>query len=89
MKIRYGFVSNSSSSSFMISKHEISAYQLCQIVDYQTECEKYNMSCNSEDAWSIDTNSPNVKGTTWMDNFDMRKFLQHIGIKSDVIKWDY
>lgn len=87
MKIRDGFVSNSSSSSFIIMKEKINALQLCQIVDHVTECEKYGMSCGNDEIWSIDTTDYLVRGDTWMDNFDMDQFLRRIGVDSNVIEW--
>ena len=89
MKIRNGFVSNSSSASFIINKYDISAKQLDQIIDHAEECEKYHMHCGDSDAWSIDSSGHVVEGKTWMDNFDMAEFFRHIGINPDVVRWNY
>jgi hypothetical protein len=41
------------------------------------------------DAWSIvvDEERNAVYGRTFMDNFDMAKFLENIGVSSDAITW--
>jgi hypothetical protein len=102
MKIRNGFVSNSSSSSFMIPKRYVSEYQLELIEnhiekarkidpthDWPSEC--YSGYTPSEwgfsDRWSITVDEDLVEGYTNMDNFDMNHFLQEIGIPADKIRW--
>lgn len=90
IKIRDGFVPNSSSSSFVLSKDKISSKQLDQIMNHIKEGEKYGMSCcDPSDAWSIEDYGYVIKGDTWMDNFDMHKFFEHIGVDNDKVKWNY
>ena len=80
MKIRMGFVSNSSSSSFLIQRKYISESQLEQIVNHDDEA--------GDDEWEITVTDTIVRGFTIMDNFDMAEFLEKIGVDSDHILWD-
>lgn len=80
MKIRSGFVSNSSSSSFVIKLRDITAWQLEQIRNHGERA--------GDDAWSIDVVEEEVTGHTYMDNFDMRQYLFEIGIADDKIEWE-
>jgi len=90
MKTRQGFVSNSSSSSFMIRLHKLTEGQIQQILEpnYATQ------NCGAEDGFpyewtiSIDRNGNRIEGWTSMDNFDMGEYLEDIGVPSNVIKWD-
>lgn len=88
MKYRIGFVSNSSSSSFAISRLDITAEQLYQIINHEALASSFSMFCDTEDAWSIDDSAVDViTGSTWMDNFDMELFLNRIRIDNDKIQW--
>jgi hypothetical protein len=63
MKTRYGFVSNSSSSSFFISLDDISGKQLRMLLALD------NVSIGHwGDNWSITENDRTVSGYTNMDN---------------------
>ena len=87
MKNRQGFVSNSSSSSFVISLSDITAKQLKMIENYESMAEAFDLEV-CEPLWFIDTDANVVKGHTWMDNFDMRHFLNKIvEIDEDLIEW--
>jgi hypothetical protein len=81
MKIRKGFVSNSSSSSFVISKEFLSPYQIKMIFAHGREA--------GDDAWTIEETDESISGDTIMDNFDMAEYLTNIGISNKFIKWDY
>ncbi len=81
MKIRQGFVSNSSSSSFIIGKSNLTVAQLDAIKNHHMHVEK------SYDTWSITEEDDLVKGSTDMDNFDMNIFLEKIGIDEEKIHW--
>lgn len=79
MKLRNGFVSNSSSSSFVIPLFKISGKQLVDIENHSehTDC-----------PWRITVNALTVEGYTDMDNFDMHEFLKNIGIEENVVEWE-
>ena len=78
MKIRNGFVSNSSSSSFILVKNEISKQQLEKIINHESECDKYGYE--EGDFWDITINDEMVIGNTSMDDFDMYSFLIDLNI---------
>ena len=96
MKVRSGFVSNSSSSSFIINKSDLDNYQLEMIKDYYSICEsmvnqgtKLNFYC-LEDRWSIYETDHTIEGYTHMNNFDIGEFFEKI-VKVDMSKvsWDW
>ena len=84
MKIRHGFVSNSSSSSFMVPLKYVSALQLQQIIDHEDCGDEYA----AEYPWSIEMRGKKLMGSTWMDNFDMSEYMVKIGIDLDKVIWD-
>ena len=107
MKIRNGFVSNSSSSSFVINKHFLSQDKIDKIknhIKYSNELDEtykeykridddgeetefwepfYAETC---DAWNITEDGKSIRGFTIIDNFDMYRFLEKIGIPKHVVK---
>lgn len=88
MKVRAGFVSNSSSSSFVVRREDINAKQLYQIIHHEELAESFGLYCSDGSSWSIEDDlSEVVKGSTWMDNFNMRAFMDCIGIDMDKVKW--
>jgi len=80
MKIRQGFVSNSSSSSFVVSLRKLSLEQLCKILNHQTWGEKLGIEYAKSDAWNVSIRRGVLYGDTFMDNFDMEEFLDKIGV---------
>ena len=80
MKIRNGFVSNSSSSSFVISTSDLTMRQYDQL-------EKHYHHCDRGDSWIINYGKENVTGYTHMDNFDMHHFLETIGVDMKKVMW--
>jgi hypothetical protein len=96
MKARNGFVSNSSSSSFLINTFYLSDFQIESIKNYKEVASKNKMECCSIDycSWTIKIieridGYDDISGFTLMDNFDMHYFLTRIlGIDREHIKWD-
>ena len=83
MKIRQGFVSNSSSSSFMIYVQHLTGNQLNQILanDY-TDQGDYQ-----DDRWSVSVEGSKVIGYTSMNNYHMDTFFEKIKVPKEVINW--
>ena len=87
MKIRTGFVSYSSSSSFVINLDAISAKLVKQILAHGVKAPKLGMRCDESDAWNVWTTDTQLRGETWMDNFDMERFMREIGVPMKEVKW--
>ena len=93
MKIRQGFVSNSSSSSFILKIKYLSLDQIYKIQNHTEEAGKihpwtletfgghgsYNKFGYNED-WYVDLKEEFLYTWTSMDNFDMDLFLKEIGV---------
>jgi len=82
MKIRNGFVSNSSSSSFTIKKEYLSPLQIKALLEYDGSEDNY-------DGWSIEEREDTIFGWTFMDNMTIHNYLDELGIlKTIEIEWD-
>lgn len=95
MKIRTNFVSNSSSSSFVIKKKNLSCLERDAIINYKDKVSKMSNREKEElryeyiddYSWWIEENEDEIIGNTFMDNFNMGLYLEEIGIKDEYIEW--
>ena len=87
MKLRIGFVTNSSSSSFIIAKSDLTDDQIEKIKNYFEVAKEVGMN-DFDDWWDINETNFNINGFTCMDNGDMLKFLRLIGVDRDNIEWE-
>lgn len=94
MKIRTSFVSNSSSSSFIINRQLINNAQEEMIRNHCYYADKFLNEEHGlyfgsvDDAWYVDIKEKTIRVSTHMDNFDMYEFLKHIEVPEEAIKWE-
>jgi hypothetical protein len=88
MKIRNGFVSNSSSSSFIINKKYLSVEQIDLIKRHFFYGAAFGVDnyYEKDNAWEIAETKQLVIGSTDLDRFDMSKYLFMIGVALKHIK---
>ncbi len=73
MKIRNGFVSNSSSSSFVIAKQALTQEKITKLLEYSNSEDNY-------DGWSIKEGKFFIKGYTIMDNGTIYDFIKSLDL---------
>jgi len=97
MKIRRGFVSNSSSSSFVVFKDSLTNKQQDMILRYQEwidffisidDSVKELLEYYKTDPWIVIEYDEFIFCETSMDNFSMEDYLNYIKIDKDIINWD-
>jgi hypothetical protein len=82
MKIRIGFVSNSSSSSFVIYVKYLAGEQYIKIINYLRNINEDNFN------WTEDKDNLTIRGFTIMDNDYFGSFLQTLDVNHNAIIWD-
>lgn len=90
MKTRHGFVSNSSSASFIVSTKNMSLRDKEIILNYSKYVENQNEQVKYSDSWNIyeDVVNDLIEGYTIMDNGDFGEYLLVNGIGSVIIESD-
>lgn len=99
MKVRNGFVSNSSASSFVLDKKNLTKLQLLMINDHIAFGKYLNFLyrkaprhiprmmgefyADDYDKWKLTDLGDKIYGSTWMDNFDISEFFLIIGVSED------
>ena len=83
MKYRQGFVSNSSSASFVVPKSKLSESEISALL-------AYNLMVENTDGWTIYENDEYVRGSTVMDNDALDDYLESIDFDFRKMEWsDY
>jgi len=86
MKRRKGFVSNSSSSSFVIKKDDLTALQVELIKRHGIVGEWLGIEY-PDCAWQITESATQIEGYTSMTNFRMSEFFDAIGVNAEDAEW--
>jgi hypothetical protein len=89
MKVRQGFVSNSSSSSFVVAKAYLTGLQIGQLIEF---CE--HPVGEYRDTWNITVDEYNVRGFTCMNNNmsdegGLEDWMTKRGFPMPAIVWEY
>jgi hypothetical protein len=81
MKIRNGFVSNSSSASFIVPKKNLTDFQLSIARNIYRILEELDSS-EFTDHWEISEDDENISYSTYMDNDNLEEKLNQLGIET-------
>ena len=84
MKVRNGFVSNSSSASFILQVSKMSDLQIYAMF-HMDEIKRLLGIVDDSDSWIITDNGEFIRGSTIMDNGEIDTFFKVIGLPSNAI----
>ena len=87
MKLRLGHITNSSSSSFIISKKHLDEDQIKTINNHYELAKKIGLDIDYYNYWCIEENDDFITGYTDLDNFSMHDFLNTIDVKDKYVSW--
>lgn len=81
MKIRNGFVSNSSSASFMVPKSSLNYAQGQMLLEF-------GASDDNEDGWNVYEDKDCIRGFTIMDNEALDRWADKVGFPVSLLEWE-
>lgn len=88
MKIRTGFVSNSSSASFVVSLDKISAKDALRLMAYREQpADVSGLTCNDHWSMTVDYDRGVITGFASMDNGDIGNYLTKHGVEASLFIW--
>lgn len=92
MKTRQAFVANSSSSSFLIKLDDLTGSQIFKIKEHIREARDMDgINCPEptlDFEWNVYQTETHLTGSVFMDNFNMYRFMENIGVDMSKVKWE-
>lgn len=85
MKMRLDYVTNSSSSSFVIAKSAVTDEQKEKIFNYFDYAQDMMPDAYVDTNWVISENDYFIIGETIIDNFDIVKYIEMLGVSPSAI----
>lgn len=87
MKIRYNFISNSSSASFVVFKQNLKDSTINKVLNpkyFAEQLNKQGFNFYPDDSWEIEETETYIKGFTVIDNFPMDEYFKALGLKEKI-----